>query len=1044
MDILKSLNPKQRQAVEAINGPVLVIAGPGSGKTRVLTHRVAYLISQGIPPKNILAVTFTNKAASEMKERIKKLIIPQVSSLPKSGTGGQTSLPSVGTFHAICAQILRKEAKKIGWGNDFIIYDDKDSLRLIKKCQEELQISQEQFKPRSIQESISTAKNELLGPEEYISQANGFWQEITGKVYTLYQAKLKQNNAFDFDDLLMMVAVLFQDQPPALAKYQNQWHYILVDEYQDTNRTQAALVSLLAQKHKNIFVVGDFDQCLPAGTLVKTPKGQAKIETIKPGDQIVTAVGKGHISLSRVKRVFKNRRLFRLLTFKTASGKQITATINHKMFCFVPPRQSIDNCFYVYLMHRHNLGWRLGITNDLSQRLRIERSADKIIGLRCFSTEQEARYFEMLLSLRYGIPTVCFMQRKGLYLTNKFLKELYQEIDTDKKAKILAQDLKIDLNAHHFCLAATNYKGVTTRIKIYLDICYRKYTSKTGKQRSLKNPSILHLVSLETSNRQIIKKLNLAKIPLSKAKKGMRVRISTADIRQAGKIAKQLKQLTDGIVEQRFCIGRKNTEHRYALVMPASNILPGHYLPVLGKNNRITYDRITKITSSKKTTTVFDLTVEKTHNFIANGIAVHNSIYMWRGADFKNILNFEKEYPDCQVIILEENYRSTQNILAAAANVISRNIERKEKTLWTKNPEGYPIFFYEARNEKDEGNFIIREVKTLLRKNFVSGGSNPDDGMSGYSAAEINKKISAGGFKLADFAVLYRTNAQSRAIEEAFLMAGLPYKVVGSVKFYDRKEIKDLLAYLRVIQNPQDTVSLERIINMPPRGIGKVSSFKFQVSSFENWTGKKKASWENFNKLILDLRKKSVKLSVTDLLKQIIKETKYQDYILSQANGENRWENIEELFSVTQKYDLLPPEERLKTFLEEASLLQSSDEVETKKDLVNLMTLHCAKGLEFPVVFIIGCEEGIFPHSKSLINKTQMEEERRLCYVGMTRAKKALYLLFAQRRLLFGSTIANPPSRFLSDLPEDLVEVRQNVPEKYFDEDNEKKEYKYF
>jgi DNA helicase-2/ATP-dependent DNA helicase PcrA len=656
MDILKSLNPKQRQAVEAINGPVLVIAGPGSGKTRVLTHRVAYLINQGIPARNILAVTFTNKAAGEMRERIRKLFRRDL--VPLQGTKSLTPfpMPAIGTFHAICAQILRKEAPKIGWRNNFIIYDDKDSLGLIKKCQEELEISQEQFKPKSIQESISSAKNELLGPEEYASQANGFWQETTAKVYSLYQTKLKQNNAFDFDDLLMMVAVLFKNQPQTLTKYQNQWHYILVDEYQDTNRTQAVLVNLLAQNHKNIFAVGDFDQ----------------------------------------------------------------------------------------------------------------------------------------------------------------------------------------------------------------------------------------------------------------------------------------------------------------------------------------------------------------------------AIYLWRGADFKNILNFEKEYPDCQVIILEENYRSTQNILAAAANVISRNIERKEKTLWTKNPEGYPIFFYEARNEKDEGNFIIREV---------------------------NEKISAGGFKLADFAVLYRTNAQSRAIEEAFLMAGLPYKVVGSVKFYDRKEIKDLLAYLKIIQNPQDTVSLERIINVPPRGIGKMTRQRLSprtVLGHQSEDSPRNAKLQSFFQLLENLQNKRLELSVTNLLKQVIKETKYQDYILSQDNGENRWENIEELFSVTQKYDLLPPEERLKTFLEEASLLQSSDEVETKKDLVNLMTLHCAKGLEFPVVFIVGCEEGIFPHSKSLIDRTQMEEERRLCYVGMTRAKKALYLLFAQRRLLFGSTIANPPSRFLSDLPEDLVEVKQNAPEKYFDEDDEERKYKYF
>ena len=671
MDILKSLNGKQREAVEIINGPVLVIAGPGSGKTKVLTHRVAYLIQQGISPENILAVTFTNKAAGEMKERIQKLTKLQTSNLKLL----TSKLPVIGTFHSICAQILRREAQKNGYKNDFTIYDDKDSLNLIKKCLEEFEISQQQFKPRSIQEAISSAKNELLSPEEYASQSASYFQETAAKIYELYQEKLKQNNAFDFDDLLMHVVRLFKNHPQTLKKYQNQWQYILVDEYQDTNFAQYMLVNLLAQKSKNIFAVGDFDQ----------------------------------------------------------------------------------------------------------------------------------------------------------------------------------------------------------------------------------------------------------------------------------------------------------------------------------------------------------------------------AIYMWRGADFRNILNFEKEYPECKVIILEENYRSTQNILTAAEQIISRNIERKDKKLWTQNPEGAPIALYEAVNEKDEGRFIIDEIE------------------------EKTKKL---GLKLSDFAVLYRTNAQSRAIEESFLMTGIPYKVVGSVKFYDRREIKDLIAYLRAIQNPNDMVSLERIINVPPRGIRKTTyqkhiaelkETKFPGGNLVSKSPPKSVTaLQAFFRLIEILRQQSKNLSLSELLKLIIEKTKYNEYILAQDNGEARWENIEELFSVTRKYessgflpaaeessgflpaaeDSFSPQDGLQKFLEEASLLQSSDEVETKKDLVNLMTLHCAKGLEFPVVFIIGCEEGIFPHSKSLLDRAQMEEERRLCYVGMTRAKLVLYLLFARRRLFFGSIAANPPSRFLSDLPEELVEVKEKERKfKYFDEE---------
>jgi DNA helicase-2/ATP-dependent DNA helicase PcrA len=403
------------------------------------------------------------------------------------------------------------------------------------------------------------------------------------------------------------------------------------------------------------------------------------------------------------------------------------------------------------------------------------------------------------------------------------------------------------------------------------------------------------------------------------------------------------------------------------------------------------------------------------------------SIYMFRGADLRNILNFEKEYPDAKIVVLEENYRSTQNILTAAAQVIKKNKDRIDKNLWTKNPAGPPIIISEVENEKAEGWFIIKEIQKLLQKHK---------------------------YNLSDFAVLYRTNAQSRAIEEAFLQAATPYKVIGSVKFYDRREIKDLLAYLKLIQNPKDVVSLERIINIPPRGIGK-ASFSHVQAVIEatqeaklpagSLASKKDQIIQTFFRMISDFRKQSESISVANLIKLIIDKIDYKSYILKDKDGEARWENIEELFSVTKKYDSLP-KEALKTFLEEASLLQNSDEVETEKSLVNLMTLHCAKGLEFPVIFIIGCEEGIFPHSKSLIDREQMEEERRLCYVGITRAKELLYFLFTQRRLLYGNIAANPPSRFLSDFPEELVETRQ--PErkyKYFnDEGWNNKEYKYF
>ncbi len=650
--ILDSLNDQQKKAVTTINGPVLIIAGPGSGKTRVLTHRVAYLISQGIPAESILAVTFTNKAADEMKTRIRKLIPINARDFhPSGGHLKGDKLPTLGTFHAVCAKILRTEAPKIGYSRDFVICDDKESINLIKRIMKELEISDEQFNPASIQGAISQAKSELVDETDFAKGASDFFPQLVANIYTPYQQQLKKNQAFDFDDLLMMIVRLMKENPQVLEKYQKKFKYILVDEYQDTNRAQYVLINLLAQKYRNLFVIGDDSQ----------------------------------------------------------------------------------------------------------------------------------------------------------------------------------------------------------------------------------------------------------------------------------------------------------------------------------------------------------------------------NIYSWRGADFRNLLNFEKDYPEAKVILLEQNYRSTQNILDAAQQIIAKNKLRKDKKLWTKNQAGEPITIFGARDEQEEGAFVIAKIVELKQQ-------HPS-------------------LALRDFTVLYRTNAQSRAIEEMFLNAGFPYKVIGTLKFYDRKEIKDLLSYLRLIQNPADSLALERIINTPPRGFGKETDIQELLDGAQvpiaNLTPRRQAAWENFSSLLEELRQAAQSVPLSRLLKLIIEKVNYEDFIrraaASREEGESRWENIKELFSVTKKYDALEPADALKSFLEEAALMGNHDEVESNRDLVNLMTLHCAKGLEFPVVFIIGCEEGLFPHSRSLIDAWQMEEERRLCYVGITRAKQKLFLVAARARQLYGATMANPPSRFLDDIPLTLVE-RINFEEEETDE----------
>ncbi len=641
MDFLNGLNKRQKEAVSAISGPVLIFAGPGSGKTKVLTRRIAYLLGQKkIKPTNILAVTFTNKAALEMKQRIIALLKEaKISAFP---------LPQISTFHAFCVKLLRTEISILGYKQNFAISDEDDSLSLIKKTMKEKDISPDKINPRFILNAISGAKNELIDFDAYQTTAAGYFEKFISVVYESYQKSLKNNNAVDFDDIILLAVKIFQNHPRILEKYQEQYRFILADEYQDTNYAQYTLLNLLAKKYKNIFVVGDDAQ----------------------------------------------------------------------------------------------------------------------------------------------------------------------------------------------------------------------------------------------------------------------------------------------------------------------------------------------------------------------------GIYGWRGANIRNILEFEKDYPEAKVICLEQNYRSTQNILDAAYSVISKNIERRDKKLWTENRSGLPIASYEADNENDEADFIIQEIAKLV---------------SAAKPAPLEYK---------EIAVLYRTNAQSRSIEEAFIKNGVPYKIIGNIRFYGRKEIKDLLAYLKLIANPEDLASLERIINVPPRGLGQSSQKKEILANFQRWAepaylqnlkkelGDKKAeTLKKFRETITAFADFSQTRGLSELIEKIILKTNYENYLSeSSKKPESKIENIKELLTVTEKFGETPAGQVLNGFLEESALASAEDETKTDQDAVNLMTLHSAKGLEFKIVFIVGLEEGILPHIKSTRSLSELEEERRLCYVGITRAKEKVYLAFSKSRKFLGTTQANAPSRFLYEIPEHLKE----------------------
>ncbi|HAP7635278.1 TPA: DNA helicase PcrA [Enterococcus faecium] len=647
-ELLNGMNPRQKEAVLHTDGPLLLMAGAGSGKTRVLTHRIAYLIEEKeVNPWNILAITFTNKAAKEMKERVNAIL----------ASGGEDVW--VSTFHSMCVRILRRDVDFIGYNRNFTIIDSSEQLTLMKRILKELNIDPKKYDPRSILGTISQAKNSLQTPQDFAKMQGSYYEEIAAKCYAAYQKELQYNQCMDFDDLIMNTIRLFEEHPDSLTYYQNKFHYIHVDEYQDTNHAQYTLVNLLAGRFRNLCVVGDADQ----------------------------------------------------------------------------------------------------------------------------------------------------------------------------------------------------------------------------------------------------------------------------------------------------------------------------------------------------------------------------SIYGWRGADMQNILDFEKDYPDAAVILLEQNYRSTKNILSAANQVIENNSNRKPKNLWTENKEGNKITYYRADNERDETRFIVDRMQEEIRSNHRNYG---------------------------DFAILYRTNAQSRVMEETLLKANIPYKMVGGHKFYDRKEIKDILAYLNVLVNPQDSISFERIVNSPKRGIGPGSIEKLRsFASLHEWPlleaaqnvdlanigGKAGQQLGAFGEMIQEVTQMIPYLTVTELTKEVLDRSGYLEDLKIQntLEAQARIENLEEFLTVTQEFDKQfeqqneedadAPEEKLTVFLNDLALVSDIDNLEEDASQVTLMTLHAAKGLEFPVVFLIGLEEGVFPLSRALMEESELEEERRLAYVGITRAEEALYLTNAFSRTLYGRTQYNRPSRFVEEIDQELLEI---------------------
>jgi DNA helicase-2/ATP-dependent DNA helicase PcrA len=1022
MDLLQDLNPPQREAVEHPGGPLLILAGAGSGKTRVLAYRIAHLVrDRGVAPRRILAVTFTNKAANEMRTRVERLV---------GGAIGRAMW--IGTFHHICGRILRRHGDRVGIARNFLIYDDDDQRRVIRDVLRDLSLDERRFPPSMLLSLIDRAKNDAIDHVAYAQQAGGWFEEIVARVYRGYQAALQDRNALDFDDMLLGVIKLFDEAQDVKEEYQERFLHVLVDEYQDTNHAQYLIVKTIAEKHRNLCVVGDDDQCLPAGTGILTPLGVSSIEKFQQATEVIAACGRGRST--KVPVGTPKGRLYSgpVVTLTTRSGLRLTATPNHLLFARIVPNPAIH---YVYLMQKRGAGYRIGRTSGVRSRtpgsldsglaLRLNgEAADRLWILAATHEISEAAYLEQLYAFSYGIPTTVFHTRgRRMLIEQQQIEKIFRSIDTEERAQRLLTALKMFIEYPHQRSGAV-IRGQTTRRLVH-------FTMFGDGRRYQMRPWTDHRIQLVTSGRDVRARV-AAEFPTRESRAEVwRVETARRDYDAGWFMARKLAVLVEGEpVLRAALVDSSNPGSPYRIthdVMPAGHIHMGMMVVVV-QDGRVVEDEVISREAGNYDGHVFDLEVPDLRNYVANGFVVHNSVYRWRGADIRNILEFEGDYPDATIVKLEQNYRSTKTILAAATGVIRHNPHRHSKSLWTANATGEPLLFYEAYDGHDEARFVAAEIKRLTGDGATA--VRPDPGP---------RTQDPGPRRYNDFVVLYRTNAQSRLFEEQFLRTGIPYSIVGGVRFYERKEIRDILAYLRLALAPHDSVSLKRVVNVPRRGIGDVSLERLDAfaaarglslydamgtpEGLAQFPKQAQRAAGEFVGVIERLRDRAGRVRATDLIEMAIVESGYQAMLEAEGTDESysRLENLRELVTVAQEFEQTTGEESLEAFLQHLALVTDLDTWSEEVDRVTLMTLHSAKGLEFPVVFLAGLEEGLFPHARSLDEEGGMEEERRLCYVGMTRARERLYLSCARNRTIFGSTVPAVPSRFLDEVPAELI-----------------------
>ncbi len=992
--ILRELNPPQREAVTETEGPLLVLAGAGSGKTRVIAHRIAYLLAvKGVHPRTVLAVTFTNKAAEEMRRRVEDLLLPF-----------GIRPPLIATFHSACVRILREHIRHLGISGSFVIYDEDDRLTLVKECLRAEEVDERALPPAQLVHRISQAKNQMLSVEEVERQARTPREERIALLFRRYQSRLAAANALDFDDLLLVTVRLFDKVPEVLAWYRGLWKYVLVDEYQDTNRAQYRIIQLLTSEHRNLCVVGDDDQCVVEGTLIDTPDGPRPIETIREGTLALAGAGWGSTRLAKIDAVRRNQFDGTVVSIKTEDGQELVATPNHLLFARLEPD---PNRHYVYLMYQRRLGYRIGITRgvragnsgEIVSGLMVRANgelADKLWILKACDSVEDAQYVESYFAASYGLPTMVFHVRgRRMALTQSHIDRLFREIDTRSRAERLMTDHFLFPEYPHHQAGAVPRGNISRKIV--------NFTMFGGPRPYEKRPWHEHRIQLISSDTSLREATALVARTRRGKRSTWRVETSRKDYDEGIAFVRSLCQGADLDLVHRA----RMTQDKAFYFMPASHLRPGMIVPVV-REGKVHKETVSSVEFRHYRGPVYDISVQDLRNYVAGGFLVHNSIYRWRGADLRNILDFEHDFPGCRVVRLEQNYRSTKRILEIASSVIAHNYGRKGKTLWTENAEGEPAALYRAWDEHEEAGFVRRTIEAQRQQ----------------------------GADYREIAIFYRTNAQSRVLEDALRQSGIPYLIVGGVRFYERKEIKDTLAYLRLVANGKDDVAFRRAIAAPNRGIGKASLGRLEEAATAlgrslleacralppELGGKPRRSLEEFARLIEDLGAKKTGALLPQIVDEVLIASGYREALRQEktAEADERLQNLDELVAAAEEFQRSREDATLEGFLDTVSLVSDVDELPEERGAVTLMTLHSAKGLEFPVVFLTGMEEGVFPHVRSMDDAEEIEEERRLCYVGITRAKASLFLSYALHRRLHGYGLGEP-SRFLLEIPEDRI-----------------------